>query len=56
MARRAEDLIDERRELDCLRIELELASLDLREVEHLVDEAEQVLTGAVNALQRFGPT
>ena len=47
------DLVDQRRELHCLRIELELAGLDLGEVQHLVDEAEEVLTGAVNALQRL---
>jgi hypothetical protein len=41
----------QRSELHGLRIELELAGLDLREVEHLVDEAQQVLTGAVHALQ-----
>jgi hypothetical protein len=36
-----------------LRIEFELAGLDLGEVEHLVDEAEQVGTSAVHALQRL---
>ena len=47
------DLVDQRRELHRLRIELELAGLDLGEVEHLVDEAEQVRAGAVHALQRL---
>ena len=47
------DLVDQRRELHRLRIELELAGLDLGEVEHLVDEAEQVVAGAVHALQRL---
>jgi len=36
-----------------VRIELELAGLYLRQVEHLVDEAEQVRAGAVHALQRL---
>ena len=34
-------------------IELELAGLDLGEVEHLVDEAEQVGAGAMHAAQRL---
>jgi hypothetical protein len=34
-----------------LWVELELSSLDLGEVEHLVDEAKEVGTGAVHALQ-----
>ena len=34
-------------------IELELAGLDLGEVQHLVDEAEQVGAGAMHALERF---
>jgi hypothetical protein len=34
-----------------LWIELELSGLDLRQIEHLVDEAEQVGAGAVHALQ-----
>ena len=50
----ADDLVDQRSELDRLRIELQLASLDLGEVEHLVDEAEQMGAGAMHALQRFG--
>ena len=33
--------------------ELELAGFDLGEVEHLVDEAEQVVAGAVHALERL---
>ena len=34
-------------------VELELAGLDLGEVEDLVDEAEQMAAGAVHAAQRF---
>jgi hypothetical protein len=36
-----------------LRVELELSGLDLRQVEHLVDEAKQVSISAVHALQRL---
>src|SRR5262249_17793593 len=47
----ADDVVDQRRELDRLRIELQLSSLDLRQVEHLVDEAKKVSPRAVHALQ-----
>ena len=40
LTRGADNLIDQRRELHGLRIELELAGFDLREVQHLVDEAK----------------
>ena len=53
LARGADHLVDQRRELHGLRIELELAGFDLGEVEHLVDEAEQVGAGAIHALQRL---
>ena len=36
-----------------LRTELELAGFDLGEVEHLIDQAEQMCAGAVHALQRL---
>ena len=49
--RGADDLVDQRCELHGLWVELELAGLDLREVEHLVDEAKKVGTGAIYALQ-----
>ena len=49
----ADDLFDQWCKLHGLRIEFELAGLDLREVEYLVDEAEQVVAGAIDALQRL---
>ena len=36
-----------------LWVELELSGLDLRQVEHLVNEAKKVSTSAVHALQRL---
>src|SRR5262249_22788100 len=51
--RSADDLVNQRSELHGLRIKLELSGLDLREVEHLVDEAKKVSTSAVHALQRL---
>src|SRR5215813_12123868 len=47
----ADDVVDQRCELHGLWVELELSRLDLRQVEHLVDEAEKVSTRAVHALQ-----
>jgi hypothetical protein len=49
----ADDIVDQRCELHGLWVELELSRLDLRQVEHLVDEAEKVSTSAVHALQRL---
>ena len=53
LARSTDHLVDQRCELHGLRIELKFAGLDLREVEHLVDEAKQVGAGAIHALQRL---
>src|SRR5215813_6053228 len=53
LSRGADDLIDQRCELHGLWIEFELSGLDLRQIEHLVDEAKKVSTSAVHALQRF---
>src|SRR5215469_7437665 len=53
LARGADDFIDKPRQIDPLGIELELAGLDLREVENLVDEAQQVSAGRIHAPQRF---
>ena len=47
------DLVDQRRELHGLWVELKFAGLDLRQVEHLVDEAKEVGSSAVYALQRL---
>src|SRR5262249_53411058 len=46
-----DNILDQRGLLYGLWVELELSGLDLREVEHLVDEAKQVSTSAVHALQ-----
>ena len=53
LARSADHLFDQRCELHGLRIEFKFARLDLRQVQHLIDEAKQVSSGAVHALQRF---
>ena len=53
LARGADHLFDQRCELHGLRIELKFPGFDLRQVEHLIDEAKQVSSGAVHALQRF---
>src|SRR5215510_9698265 len=53
LSRGADDLIDQRCELHGLWIEFELSGLDLRQIEHLVDEAKKVSTSAVHALQRL---
>ena len=41
-------LLDERREVDALALDLQLPGLDLRHVEDVVDHAEQVLAAAVD--------
>ena len=53
LARSTDHLFDQRCELYRLRIKLKFAGFDLRQVEHLIDEAKQVGSGAVHALQRF---
>ena len=53
LARGADDLLDQRRQAHRFRTELELAGFDLRQVEHLVDEAEQMRAGTVHAAQRL---
>ena len=53
LARGADDLVDQRRDADGLRAELELAGFDLGEIEHLVDQAEQMRAGAVHPPQRL---
>src|SRR5262249_42534338 len=49
----ADDIFDQRCQLHGLWVELELPCLDLRQVEHLVDEAKKVSTSAMHALQRL---
>src|SRR5215467_11027150 len=53
LTRGVDHVVDQGRELHGLRIEFELSSLDLRQVENLVDEAKKVSTSAVHALQRL---
>ena len=53
LSRSTDHLFDQRCELYRLRIKLKFARFDLREVENLINEAEQVGTGAIHALQRF---
>jgi len=49
----SDDLVDQRCSPHGLWVELELSGLDLRQVEHLVDEAKEVCPSAVHALQRL---
>jgi hypothetical protein len=51
--RGADDLLNQRRQIHGLRIKFELAGLNLREVEHLIDEDEQVGAGRIHATQRL---
>jgi hypothetical protein len=53
LSRGADDLIDKARQINRLGIELELAGFDLREIEDLVDEAQEVGPGGIHAAQRF---
>ena len=54
LPRGADHLVDQGRQVHGFGVELELAGFDLREVEHLVDEAEKVGAGAMHAAQRLG--
>src|SRR5262249_61127713 len=47
----ADDLIDQAGQIDRLEIEFELAYFDLREVQYLVDQAQEVRPGGIHALQ-----
>src|SRR6516165_392921 len=49
----SDDLVDQRCSPHGLWVELELSGLDLRQVEHLVDEAKEVCPSAIYALQRL---
>src|SRR5215831_2930042 len=49
----ADDLIDKARRVHRLGIEFELTSFDLREVQYLVDETQEVGAGGVDPAQRF---
>ena len=52
-SRGADDLIDKPGQIHRLGIEFELAGFDLREVEDLVDEAQEVGPGGIHTAQRF---
>ena len=54
--RSTDDLMDQGGQGHGLRTKLELAGFDLREVEHFVYEAKEVLTRATDALQRLQET
>ena len=51
--RRAQGVVDENAEIDVLVMELELAGLDLRKIEDIVDELQQMLAGAADASKRL---
>ena len=53
LARRADHLVDQRRQHHRFRIELELAGLDLGKIEHLIDQPEQMGAGAMHAAERL---
>jgi hypothetical protein len=53
LSRCADDLIDKPRQIHRLGIEFELPGFDLREVQHLVDEAKEVGPGGIHPAQRF---
>src|SRR5262249_18432972 len=49
----AADLIDKSCQINTLGIEFELAGFDLREVEYLVDQAQEVGPGGIHTAQRL---
>src|SRR5215813_2372056 len=51
LPRGADDVLKQRRQIHRFRAKLELAGLDLREVEHLVDQAEKMGPRTVNPAQ-----
>jgi hypothetical protein len=53
LSRGADDFIDKPDRIYRLGSELELTGFDLREVEDLIDEAQEVSAGASHAAQRF---
>jgi hypothetical protein len=53
LARSTDHLFNQWCELHGLRVEFKFSSFDFREIEHLVDKAKQVSSGAVHALQRL---
>src|SRR5262249_281382 len=53
LPRGADDVLKQRRQIHRFRAELELAGLDLGQVEHLVDEPEKMGTRTVDPAQRL---
>ena len=53
LSRGADDFIDQPRQIDRLGIELELASFDFRQIQNLVNEAQEMSPGGVDAAQRL---
>jgi hypothetical protein len=51
--RSSRDLVEQARNVHQFWIELKLAGLDLRQVEHLIDKLQKMLAGAVDASQRL---
>jgi hypothetical protein len=53
LSRGADELIHKPCQINRLGIGVELAGLDLREVQYLVDEAQKVGSGGIHTAQRF---
>ena len=53
LSRSADHLIDQPGQIHALGIEFELASFDLREVQYLVNEPQEVGPGGIHTAQRF---
>ena len=53
LTRRANNVLEKRGQSHRLRAKLKLAGFDLGEVKHLVDESEEVSTGAMHPLERL---
>jgi hypothetical protein len=53
LSRGADDLVDKPGNINRFGIEFELAGFDLREVEHLVDEAKEMGPGGIHTAQRL---
>src|SRR5262249_56795805 len=53
LSRRADNLVDEPRQINRLEIEVELAGFDLREVEYIVDQGQGGGSRGIHTAQRF---
>src|SRR5262249_39228336 len=53
LSRGADDLVDEPSQIHSLGVEFELACFNLREVQDLVDEAQEVGAGGIHTAQRL---